>query len=175
MYSGNMPPGQPTFVTPEKPSTIKNAVYLIYASVALSIIGVFVSFGMKDEIRDAAKEANGDLSSSELDTAVTVGLAIGTVLALIGIALWLTMAHFIGKGKNWARITGTVFFGLNTVALLCGMATQSNPALTNVLSGLGWLLAVAITVLIWLPASSAYFKAVENPYSAANVPGQAPR
>ena len=44
------------------------------------------------------------------------------VVGLIGIALWIWMAQMNKRGRNWARITSTVFFALDTLGAIGGLA-----------------------------------------------------
>ena len=49
-------------------------------------------------------------------------LVVLVVVGLIGIGLWLWMAQKNKAGKNWARITSTVFFAIDTLGAIGGLA-----------------------------------------------------
>ena len=49
-------------------------------------------------------------------------LVVLVVVGLIGVGLWLWMAQKNKAGKNWARITSTVFFALDTLGAIGGLA-----------------------------------------------------
>jgi hypothetical protein len=66
------------------------------------------------------------------------------------------MAVMNGKGRNWARVTGTV---LGALSLAGSLSSLGNLAGT-VLAVVDPLLVVAILVLLWVRPSSAYFSAV---------------
>lgn len=95
----------------------------------------------------------------------------GAAFGLIALGLWIWMAVMNGKGRNWARVTGTVFGGLSlagslsTLGNLAGNAALGGAALPTsaagtVLAVVDPLLVVAILVLLWVRPSSAYFSAV---------------
>jgi hypothetical protein len=85
-------------------------------------------------------------------------VVVAIVFGLIGVGLWLWMAWANKAGKNWARITATVFFGLDTLSVLAGLR-QAEPALSRVFSLLVWLAGLGAVVLLWQKVSSAYFAA----------------
>jgi hypothetical protein len=86
---------------------------------------------------------------------------VAIVFGLIGIGLWLWMARANKAGKNWARITATVFFGLDTLSVLAGLR-QAEPAVSRVFSLLVWLAGLGAVVLLWQKISSAYFAASQT-------------
>ena len=63
--------------------------------------------------------------------------------------------------RYWARVTGTVLFGLHTLGLL-GVLADSHPGigLTKVLTTLSWLIACGAVVFLWQRPSSAFFQRV---------------
>ena len=72
------------------------------------------------------------------------------------------MARANGQGRNGARILSTVLFGLETLALAAALGGLQNVAgitvLGVILSALNWLIALAAAALLWLPASTAFFR-----------------
>jgi uncharacterized membrane protein len=80
------------------------------------------------------------------------------IFGLIGIGLWIWMAMANKRGGNWARITATVFFGLNTVSLLVGLA-RPEPLASRLVGLLIWLIGLGAVVMLWRSESTAFFKA----------------
>jgi serine/threonine protein kinase len=140
------------------PASVLNAVRLMYAGAAYSFlyaIGVIVA--------TAAIIKNHPLlvtSRTGAASRVTVGeVAFFAVIeAIIVIALWLWLASACKRGKGWARITGTVLFGLHTIGML-GVITSPHRdlGLVKVLTLIGWLIALAAVVFLWRRESGAYF------------------
>jgi hypothetical protein len=89
------------------------------------------------------------------------GLAFVVVLlSLVEIALWLWIARACKNGRNWARVTGTVLFGLHTLGLLAVLG-NSHPGIgpAKVLTTISWLIACGAVVFLWQRPSSAFFRA----------------
>jgi hypothetical protein len=86
-------------------------------------------------------------------------VAVLTVVAsLIEIALWLGIARACRNGKSWARVTGTVLFGLHTIGFLGVLADKhSGIGPAKVLTLFGWLIALCAVVFLWQRQSSAFF------------------
>ena len=83
----------------------------------------------------------------EAEAAVGVASLMLVVLLVIVIAQAIVLI-FVGKGKNWARITLSVLIAVGIVLDLVTM----NPTI-------GDALGVLVIVLLWLPASTAWFRA----------------
>jgi len=96
-----------------------------------------------------AGDLKGDVLGHRLtSTPLIITLVIAVGLALIG--LWLWMARATSQGKNWARISSTVLFGLATLELLSAIevigkddVAQAFFAALTWLSGLGGMDALA--------------------------------
>ena len=83
--------------------------------------------------------------------------------AIIGAALYALVAIFVRKGKNWARILGTVFAALS----IFGLFQVPN------IGTLGTLAGIAAIVLLYLPAVAPYFRKQQpfaNPYGQPGNP-----
>ena len=151
---------------PPKPSTLVNAVRLIWAGGALSLIGVIITLSFSSRIKtavtNAAIKSNRTAASGHKLTAAQIhSLANATVLLLavfgiIGVLLWVWMAWANNRGRPWARIVATVLFGLNTIALFLEIGRASVSLITVLL---GWLIGVGAIVLLWNKQTSQYINA----------------
>jgi hypothetical protein len=138
---------------------MRNAIGLMYAGAAYALvygIGVIIvadAIISKHPVRAAAGH-------------VTVGgvAALTVVLSVIEIALWLGIARACRAGRSWARVTGTILFGLHTLGFL-GVLGNSHPGLglTKVLTALSWLIACGAVVFLWQRPSSAFFQGTAAP------------
>ncbi|GAB3422991.1 hypothetical protein [Flindersiella endophytica] len=149
---------------PERPASVTMAVRLMYAGGVLSILSLLSTLLMTGQIRDAAeqaaKDSGGVLSQSQIDAIVTGSIIAALVFGLIGAGLWFLMAWQNGKGANWARIVGTVFFGIETLSAIYTLAVgQGNTAISMVLLVLIWLVGLAAVIFMWRPESSEFYKA----------------
>jgi hypothetical protein len=161
MYQPYPSPGQmPEPVRPEAPDSVLTAVKLMYAGAVVSALSLIVGVVTIGSLKSALRTANPSYTSTQLHTAEVAAIAIIIVLGLLGIGLWLWMAWANKRGANWARITATVFFGLDTLSLLAGFARPE--ALFSRLVGLLiWLIGLGAIVLLWRRESSAFFTAAK--------------
>jgi hypothetical protein len=156
-------PGPAVPLTPPPappPPSVRNAVRLMYAGAgytAVYAIGII-----------AAAAAIIKKNATQVTTThhATVGgvVVLTIVLSLIEVAVWLGIARACRYGKNWARITGTVLFGLHTLGLFDVLANpHSGLALVKLLTVIGWLIGCGAVVYLWQRPSSAFFKATALP------------
>lgn len=171
-YQGATPAGPPR---PPIPNTVQYAFYLMLAGAvfqALGIIASLVQVGeIRDSVRDALRESDPSTTQVTIDGLVAFAVGLTIVFGLIYIALWIWMALANRAGKNYARITGSVFFGLNTLFTLIGVATAAAGSAGNnafsagastvpslVVSVIIWGIGLATVILLFNGRSSAYFK-----------------
>jgi hypothetical protein len=74
-------------------------------------------------------------------------------------AVKVMYARACRDGKNWARITGTVLFGLSTVDTSIGIAAPV-AGTVKIWGAVVWLIALVAIVFLWQRDSTAFFKAV---------------
>jgi len=141
----------------ERPSSVTRAVQLMYVGAVLSAIGIVVSWVTRNQLRDQIAEVTPSLTPKGVDAAVTISLVSATVVGLIAVGLWLWMAAANGAGKSWARVLATVLGAVSVLSVI--FTLTSGTPVTIAMGLLSLVLAVAILVLLWRPASSAYFQA----------------
>lgn len=152
---------------PPQPSSVRIAMWLMYAGGALSALSAILILALGSRIKSdvdnaliknnatLASEGKKTLTLSQIHSVATAYVVIIVVVLVIAVALWVWMAWANGKGKPWARIVASVLFGLNTVFLIIGVTRAGTSTL---FTGLGWLIGLAAIIMIWQRASSAYFK-----------------
>lgn len=130
----------------------------MYVGAVVSVVALIVGLSQHGSFRTAVINANPNFTSQQVNTAVDGAVAFVVIGGLIGAGLWVWMAWANGRGRNWARITGTVFFGIDTLGLI-GDSTKHLPVLSMALGGLVWLIGLSVVILLWRKESSYYFKA----------------
>lgn len=163
---GEAIPGYPQGGTPpqaliEQPQSISLAVLLMRIGAGLSVVNVLVGLLTRSSLRSNIEDSlrtSGKLTQSNLDTAYHVALASIVFIGILGVALWLWMAHTNGNGRKWARVVATALGGLGTLGFVLSLAQGEATALSLTLSALTALLAVAIIVLIWRKESSRFYE-----------------
>ena len=153
---------------PPKPSTLINAVRLIWAGGALSLIGVIVTLSFSGRIktavtnaaiksnRTAASQHKALLTAAQIHSLANATVTLLAVFGVVGVLLWVWMAWANNRGRAWARIVATVLFGLNTIAVLLEIG-RASVSLIVVL--LGWLIGLGAIVLLWNKQTSQYINA----------------
>jgi hypothetical protein len=142
----------------EQPSSIRTAVRLMLVGAGLSALGVLLTFTQTDAIREAIEDSDSSLTQSEIDTFVNVSIGMAVVFGLVGVGLWLWMAHANSQGKSWARVVATILGGLNVVGTLFNLAGAGSTALTTLMGIINLVLAATILVLLYRPDSSRYYE-----------------
>jgi hypothetical protein len=143
---------------PARPPSVTNAVRLMYCGAALDAIGLIISLATLGSLRSTLHANYPHYSPSRLHTLETEYVAIVIISGLIAIALWLWMAWANNGGRNWARITGTVLFALDTIFFLISVA-RPHASLSLLFGALVWLIGLGAVMLLWRRDSSAYFTA----------------
>src|SRR5690606_12291683 len=146
----------------ERPRPLDLAVKLMYAGAVIAVIDLVIALTQMDAIREMAHEQAAAQGMPEMaDAMAGTSIAIGIGVGAISIALWIWMAVMNGKGKSWARILATIFGALAVIGFLFSLA-QVMTGIQLVMAVIRVALAIAILVLLWNKASSAYYNAMSN-------------
>jgi hypothetical protein len=165
---GAMPEYQPHQLAEpvSRPASIATAVKLMYVGASLSLISALSILFLRDTFRaavvKAASTARPPMTSTQVDAAVNIGIAAAVISGVLGAGLWLWMAYANGKGRKWARIVATVFFGLSVLSALSSVL-QHGPAVSLALSVLTLVLGAYTIYLLYRPESSQYYAAQSAP------------
>jgi nitrate reductase gamma subunit len=152
------PFGGPDPVAPgPAPASVENAVRAMFARAALGIVGLIVLLATKSTLKERILEKNPSADAARVDTLLNSAVAIGTVVGLVFIVLYVLLALQVRKGKSWARIVTWVLAGLGVLGALASLV-QPQPALSRVVSILAGLLDIAIIVLLAQRPSSEFFR-----------------
>ncbi|MDP9694767.1 UNVERIFIED_ORG: hypothetical protein J2X79_002335 [Arthrobacter globiformis] len=147
------------------PKLVNYSFWMIIAAGVLSILSILITIptlddpAMRSQFEEQLRGSGQNIAFEDVK-----GFIIGTmvVFALIGAGLYALVAFNIRKGKNWARILGTVFAALSLFSLF--------PAGLNTLVG---LLGIAAIIMLYLPGAAPYFQKPQpfaNPYSQPGGP-----
>jgi len=139
------------------PASVRNAVKVMYVGAATSILGIAVNIATASATRNAIEKRSPALTASQVSSTEHILVAGAIVGGLIGAALWVFIARSCQGGRNWARITGTVFFAIATVNTFVGAAAPI-AAGAKLWAAVVWLAGLAAVVLLWQRASTAFFK-----------------
>jgi hypothetical protein len=141
------------------PSSVNAAFWLYIAGAAVGLASVVVGavLGIRriqsGEIPGRVIPPGTDVSPSVITTALAVGVALGIAVGILSVAAYVVFALLMRRGANWARIVLTVLSGIAVVSGLIGLLSF------NLLNLLVSLLVIGAAVLLYLPASNAFFAA----------------
>ena len=147
------------------PRLVNIGFWLIVGSGVVWLLSVLLTLGLVDtpELRQQFEDQMA-ASGTGVDFNSIKGIIAGTivVVAVIGAVLYALVAFNVRKGKNWARILGTVFAALSVFSLIpLGLGT------------LAALAGIAGIVLLYLPEAAPYFQKRQpfaNPYGRPGAP-----
>lgn len=144
----------------EPPPSVQKAVKLMYAGAAVStvslIVSVIIPLSNIASSKAALKRDHPSLTASQVNQAFNLGIAVAVISGAVGAVLWLWMARANGQGKNWARITSSVFFALATVSLF---SVLNAPSVLGVIFAVAlWAVGLGAIILLWRRESSEFFK-----------------
>jgi len=138
------------------------AVRLMYAGAVVSGLSLIIGLATVGSLRSALHKSDPSLTPSQLHNLQTVVIVGSVAIGLISIGLWVWMALMNKAGKSWARIVGTVLFGLDTLFLLLGLA-RAGAAAGTLASILTWLIGLGAVIYLWRKDASEYFAAHSPP------------
>lgn len=147
------------------PKMVNNAFWMIIAAGALWLISLLVAIpALDDPAMRSTFEQQMKASGADVTFESIKGIVVGTmvVVGLIGAGLYALVAFNVRKGKNWARILGTVFAALSIFSLF-----------PLSIGTVAVLLGIAAIVILYLPASAPFFQKQQpfgSPYSQPGNP-----
>jgi hypothetical protein len=147
----------PEVQRPPVPSPVRNAVRAMYAGAAVTVVGVVIEILTAGATKTAIEKRSHHLTASQLNAsehALVIGFAVS---GLIAVAAWIVIARACQRGQAWARITGTVLFGLATVdTIVSATAPVAGPV--KAWWPVIWLAGLTAVILLWQRASTAFFR-----------------
>ena len=152
-HSSEVSAGAPS---PMRPRSVSVAFWLYLLAGALEIvvviIGIAASLGARQRVH-AELIKTGAATGRHIDVSTVIGIGIGVsvVFGVIALAAFLVFAILMRRGYGWARIVLLII----TVLALIGVTGADG------IGALKAIVAIAATVLVFLPASSAWFGATK--------------
>jgi hypothetical protein len=142
----------------------------MYLGAAVSLTKVFVDLATYRTTRSDLLSVTPNPSPftvSEFDSGFAATLALVCVLGLIGVGLWIFVARASRNGEDWARTTGSVLFGLDTMGLLIGPVNMGirgpQATVAQIFIGVVWLIGLTAVAFLWWKDPRAFFKPRNSP------------
>jgi hypothetical protein len=147
----------PEIQLPPVPAPVRNAARAMYAGAAASLLGIAVDLLTLNDTRAAIEKHSPGVSASHVSATQHTLLAGFVAEGLIAAVIWAVLARFCLRGRNWARIRGTLLFGVATVRIVVGLTAPVADAV-KAWSAVVWLAGLIAIVLLWRPAATAFFR-----------------
>jgi hypothetical protein len=160
------PPGAPAGPV-TKPSSVVQAVRLMWAGAVLSVLSGLLTPLIRDDLRTAMERSMAGqptpLTGEQLDTVVTVIVVVSVVFGVVWAGVWALMAWANGRGKSWARIVATILFALNALSFVASLAQGQSTGPVLIVGVLTLLVGAAVVALLWKRETSDYIAAQSAP------------
>jgi hypothetical protein len=132
----------------------------MYAGAALSLIELIVGLAtigsLKQAIQQAGQRAGKHYTPTQVHQLEVTSVVFAVIVGVVAIGLWIWMARANQAGHSYARITGTVFFGLSTLFLFLSLA-RPHVGVGLIFNLLVWLAGLGAVILLWRKESGPYF------------------
>lgn len=140
------------------PTSLRYAVWLMYAGAVLSAIDLIVSLATAGSLYTVLEKANPHTSHVQVANAAHAEITASVLLWVVTIIFWIVMARTNQAGRSWARIIAAILCALATLSFF--EAVREPAALISKLIYLPlWLVGVVTLVLLWRKDTTAYIKA----------------
>ena len=121
------------------------------------MVGVVIEILTVNATKAAIEKKSPHLTVSQVN-ATQHALIFGSIVSgLLAVAAWLIIARASKNGQNWARITGTVLFGLATIDTI-GSAIAPVAGPVKAWWPVIWLAGLVAVILLWRRPSTEFFK-----------------
>jgi hypothetical protein len=147
---------------PPAPASVRNAVKVMYAGAVASLVYAIIFIATLNVTKSAIEKHSPQLTTSQVNGMQHALMTSAIAGGLIAAGLWIFIVWACKSGKSWARITGTVLFGINTVQGGLNNLVVPEAALVKVFWFVVWLIGLAAVVFLWRGSSSAFFKATRS-------------
>ena len=146
---------------PWRPTAVVTAAWLMYAGAAVSLLAMLIDIAVIGQVKTDYLRHHPFANQANLNATAAGGVIATIIGSLICIGLWLWLAAACKRGHGWARIVGTVLFGINTLAYIATLARPGIPAIKSV-DLLIWLIGLVTVIQLFRRQSSEFFAATRG-------------
>jgi len=151
------------FRRPAAPPSLQKAFRFMYTGALLSVIGIAVNISVAHATAHSILTNNHkSVTAAQINQAAAGLRVLDVIVGLAAAVVWIWLARSVQAGRNWARITGTVLFGLSTIENLDLFAFKIS-VLAHLFGLLVWLVGLGAVIFLWRRESTAYLKPAPPP------------
>jgi hypothetical protein len=146
------------------PPSVRKATWFICAGATIEVVALVSNLAAYQSAVSHYQSALSQVYglqglSGQLHWAEATGRIFIVVTSLARVGLWLWMASRNYAGRRWARILSTVFFVINSLALLDGIVTPIGGDWRLLFPVSTWLVGVCAIALLWRRESGEFVNA----------------
>ncbi len=139
------------------PPPVLNAVRLMLARAAIGVVSLIVLLATKSTLKSEILKNNHSADPARLNSLLNGAIAVGVVIGLVFLVLYVLLAFQVRKGKNWARIVTFVLAALGVLSVL-GSIAQPAPTPSRVISVIAGIIDLVIIVFLAQRPSREFFR-----------------
>jgi hypothetical protein len=145
----------------EVPAPVINALWLMYTGMAATVLALILSVVDIARLGNLAKQNQyvNTVGYHHETTSIALIFVFSLIGGIIGIVIWIVCAVAVRKGREWAASLGTVFFGLDCIAMLTILLATYEDPVSKIMSVLVWVIGLVAVILIWQGPSRAFYRA----------------
>jgi hypothetical protein len=162
------PHGQEQARRPAAPGPVANAIRLMHAGALVELVIALVGLAAFSTIKSYIRQRDTTLTPSQVNALAVFEEGLIVVFSLVPVGLWIWMAVMCGRGRNWARVLSTVFFGIGALSVLL-LLTVAVPGWRKALGVIPVVIGLICVVLLWQRVSGEFF----SPPPGGSPPPQA--
>jgi hypothetical protein len=146
-------------VAPSRPLAMQRAFILMFVGAATGLIAGVIGGVAAHVVLPADSTTSPDTAALDTSALHSFFIVAGIISGCITAGLWLWMAWKTGSGRSWARVLSTVFFGIECLSALGGIATVgiTHSFLPAIASLAHWGVGLAAIIYLWKRESSDFF------------------
>jgi NAD/NADP transhydrogenase beta subunit len=152
-------PGRRKPMASEVPQVVHNAVRLMYAGFAVTVVAFvasLIAFGRYSHNVNVDRDA-GLTDAENHQNSMAGAMAIALVTDLLGLICWIWIAAAARRGGGWTRIAGTVLLCVySVITLVVVLGTKNDPG-AEFTTVLVWALGVASVIPLWSQPAREFF------------------
>ena len=141
----------------DPPRSVLQAVRLMYAGAVLTAAGL-IADALYIVVHHSVRLSHPHATAAQIHATQSALLIALVFSGLLEIGAWIFMARANRGGLKWARIAGSVLFGIYTLYML-NIMLSGGAIVDLVLTFLVWLAGLGATFFLWRKESSDYFNA----------------
>lgn len=154
-------PGRRKPMSSEIPPAVRNAIWLMYAGLAVTVVGFVASLGAFGRYSHAESldRQLGHAAAAASENSMVGAMAIALSADFLGFACWVWLAAAARRGRGWTQTASIVLLGVySVVTLIVVFGTRRDPGAEFATIAV-WVLGLASMIPLWTTRAGEFFLA----------------